>query len=194
MCNKEVRPAVAVVVTKSRTRRPTRILVQPRLSGYVAERAIVVVAVEDDPAKTGDQQIGPAVIVKVSNGRPHSPAGIADTGLFRNIGKRAIVVVMEERTARFAAGQRHVDSGRIGEVNVGPAVAIIVDERHSPAHRLHDVLFRGRRKMIELDLGGARDVDQLGNLRVGRWRGRLVSWLGSGVLGSTGIKRAEHYK
>src|ERR1700722_2938588 len=48
--------------------------------------------------------------------------------------------------------------------------------------------------MIELDLRGACDVDQLRNLRVGRRRGRLVGGLGGRVLGSTGVGWAEDYE
>src|SRR5580698_9087840 len=180
MGNKKVGPAIAVVVTKSRTRRPAGITAQPRLGGHVAEGAIVVVVVENNSSKTGNQQIGPTVIIKVSNGGPHRPAGITDTGLLRHIGERTIVVVMEESTACFFAGQRHVDSGRVGKVDVWPAVAIIVDECDAAAHRLHNVLLGWGRQMIKLDFRGARDVDKLGKLGV--WlRRRRLEWLGVGL-------------
>ena len=190
MGDKQVGPAIAVVVAKGRTGRPAGINAQPCLIGYIGEGAIVIVAVKGHSAKAGDQQIGPAVVVVVSDGRSHGPAGIADSGLFGHIGKGAVVVVVVKRAPRFAAGQRHVDAGGIGKVNVGPAVAVIVDERDSTAHRLHDVLLGRGRQMIKLNFRGAGDVDELGNLRVRRRRG-LIGWSRGRVLGSAGMRGAE---
>ena len=72
------------------------------------------------------------------------------------------MVVVVKRASRFAAGEGHVDAGSIGKVDVGPAVAIMIDEGDSTAHRLHDVLLGRRGQMIKLNFCGARDVDELG--------------------------------
>ena len=94
------------------------------------------------------------------------------------------MIVVVKGAPRFAASQGHVDPGGVGKVDVRPAVAIVVDERHSAAHRFHYVLLRWGRQMIKLDFRRTGDVDELGNLRVGRFRDR--------VLSSTGMRGAEN--
>jgi len=64
------------------------------------------------------------------------------------------VIVVEERAASLDASARHLDGLRVGEIDVGPAVAIVIDERHASAHRLDNELLLRAGVMIEVDTGG----------------------------------------
>ena len=72
---------------------------------HIGECAVAVVAIKNDAAEAGDQQIGPAVVVVVADDGAHGPAGIAHAGLVGNIGKCAVMVVVVERAARLLAVQ-----------------------------------------------------------------------------------------
>ena len=52
--DKQVGPAIPVIVAKGRARRPAGVNAQPCLGGYIAEGAVVVVAEKRHPAKTRD--------------------------------------------------------------------------------------------------------------------------------------------
>src|SRR5208282_42943 len=54
----------------------------------------------------------------------------------------------------------HFHALRVGEINVGPAVAIVIDQRHSSAHRLRNIFCLGTRHVLEMDASGSRNVDQ----------------------------------
>ena len=56
--------------------------------------------VEPVHAKVGDVNIGPAIVVVVSHYDPVTPAIIRYAGLFRDICKRSVVIVMEQRSMR----------------------------------------------------------------------------------------------
>ena len=68
---------------------------------------------------------------------------------------------MVQRASRLQPMQRHVDALRVGEIDVRPAVAIVIDQRHSPAHRLRNELGFRTRLVIEDDSRRFCDVDEL---------------------------------
>ncbi len=159
--DEQVIPAVGIVVAEGRTGCPQRVAAQAGAFCHIGEGAVAIVAIEHHAGEAGDQQVGPSIVVEVSDGRAHGPAGGADAGLVSHVGESAVVIVVEERTASLDAGARHLDGLRVGEINVGPAVAIVVDERHASAHRLDDELLLGAGVMIEMDSGGGCNVDEL---------------------------------
>ena len=100
--------------------------------------------VEHVAAEAGDVEIGPAVVVDVAHGAAHGEAGRSDAGFGGDVGEGAVVIVMEERASGLLALERHLYCGRVGEVNVGPAVAVVIDDQDAAAHRFHDVLLLRR--------------------------------------------------
>ena len=50
------------------------------------------------------------------------------------------MVIVKQGTASFSASQLHVHIRRVREINIRPAIAVVVDQRHAAAHRFHDVL------------------------------------------------------
>ena len=139
--DEKIEPAIAVVVAPGCAVAP----VAQRHAGFlghVGEGAVVVVAVEAVLAEVGDKDVGPAVVVKVANGHTEAPAVVGHAGLRGHVGKRSVVVVMEERGVRRRglAGERVIGRA-IDEVDVEPAVVVVVDKAHAGAVGLQDVLF-----------------------------------------------------
>src|SRR5579862_1478445 len=95
MGHEQVGPAVIVVVAKRSSRGPARIARQARGLRGIAECAVAIVPVKYDSIQAGHEQIGPAVVVVVADYGAHGPAWVAHSGFVSNIGKRAVVIVME---------------------------------------------------------------------------------------------------
>src|SRR6185437_4487240 len=102
------------------------------------------------------------------------PAGICYARLVGHIGKGAVMVVVEEGAAGLLSGQLHVDIGGVGEVDIRPAIAIVVDDGDPAAHGFDDVFLVGGSEVVEVDLSGSGDVRELGE-RSGR---RCIGALG----------------
>src|ERR1035437_1964513 len=157
--HKQVRPAIAIVVAEGRSRCPSGIIAQACLFSDVSECSIAIIAIQHYPAEAGHQQIGPAIVVVVSDDGAHCPTRIADTGLIRHVGESSVVIVVIKRASRLLPGKRHLYALGVGEVDIGPSVAVIIDESNASAHRLHNIFLLWTRKMIELDAGRIGDVD-----------------------------------
>ena len=159
--DEEVGVAVAVVVAEDGAGGPAFVDVEAGRFGDVGEGAVAVVAIEDDAAEAGDDEVGAAVVVEVADGGAHGPAGIADAGFVGDVGEGAVVVVVVEGAAGFLAVEGHGDAGRVGEVDVGVAVAVVVDEGDAATHGFDDVFLVGAGEVLEVDVGGGGDVDKL---------------------------------
>src|SRR6185437_1052078 len=97
----------------------------------------------------------------VSYCRAHGPAGITDTCLLCDVRECTVVVVMKESASCLFPSERHGNTRRIGEVNIEPAVAVVVEQSNTTAHRLDDVLLLWAGEMLEVNAGRGRDVHQL---------------------------------
>src|SRR6185369_8825594 len=122
--------------------------------------------------------VGPSVVVVVADRRAHPPAWISDTGLVGNVSKRAVMVVMKQGTSRFLALKRRFDCLCVGEVNIGPAVTVVVDESNARAHRLDDELLLWTRQVFKVNSGGSRNIHQF---RIILSRARRLVRLGLGT-------------
>src|SRR5208282_2914820 len=141
--NEKVEPSIAVVVAP---RSPVRPVAKHHAGffGHIGKCAVVVVAIEPVSAEVANKNVGPSVVVKVADGHPESPAVIRYTCLGGYIGKCAIVIVVEERCVRwrFSPGECVV-GGSVHQVNIEPAVIVIVDKPHTRTVSLKDVLLLG---------------------------------------------------
>ena len=143
----------------------------------VSKGAIAVVAIEHHTLFAGDEQVGPLIIVVISNCASHCPAGITDTGLVRDVRERAIVIVSVERAFRLFALCRHLDGGRIGEKNIEPAVAIVVEEQNSSGHGFDQVFLFWRHGVLKRDAGCHGDVRKMNGRCKRRFPGRFCRWV-----------------
>src|ERR1700674_3293837 len=92
----KIGPAVAVIVSKGRSRGPAGIAAKSAGFGHIGKCSVAVIAIEHHAAHTSPQQIRPAVVVVVANGSAHRPAGIAYPCLLGDIGECSVVVVMKQ--------------------------------------------------------------------------------------------------
>ncbi len=181
----QVDEAVVVVVAEGRAG-GIAIVAHAGFGRDVGKCAVAIVAIEDIRAQAGDVEIGPAIIVIVTHRATIGETGCGDSGLVSHIGKRAIVVVVVKSAARFLMLQSHFHGGSVGEVEVGPAVTIVVDEQDPAAHRLRNVFLLWRISVPELNSRLLGNIFQLWNRsaganhllesRGGRWSG-IVSCL-----------------
>src|SRR5581483_6268517 len=99
----------------------------------LAAEEVLIQAVFDVVA---DVEVEVAVAVKIApSSAAAQPLAAPDARPGGDIGKRAVMVVMIEPVARlrpFVARQRRARA----EVEIGPAVVIIVEDRHAAAHLL----------------------------------------------------------
>src|SRR5439155_12071651 len=148
-----------------------------RALGHVGEGTLPGVAVEPVAAESGDVQVGPAVVVEVALAHALAPAPVCHPRRRGHVGERAVVIVVEERGRgrRFTAGQR--GPGRsVHEVDVEPAVVVVIPERDAGAGRLDDVVLRDvtRHMPKGRKARGSRYVDETyarGGIRRRRRRG-----------------------
>src|SRR5882762_4565955 len=129
--NKQIEPPVVVIITPRRSCRPSP-QCHPSLLGDVGKSAVVVVVIQPVLAVVCDVDVRPAVIIVVPHGHAKSPAFVRDARLFGDIGKSAVMVIVEQHGSRrsllpFQCRHR----GTIQEINIEPAVVVIVEQRHT---------------------------------------------------------------
>ena len=158
----QIEEAVSVVVAKRRARGPAAIG-NAGFGGDISESAVAIVVIKDIAAETSEIQIRPAVVVIVAHGSAHGKTARVQAGLFGDIGECAVAIIVIKGAGSFLALQSHLDAGSVGEINVRPAIAVVVDNNHSTAHGFDDVFFRGIGSVLEGNSGFCGDVFQLRN-------------------------------
>src|SRR5438552_7371008 len=105
--NEQVEKPIVIVITPCGSSGPAAKR-NASLFGNVSERPVVIVVIQPIFAEVRDINIRPAVVVKVSNGNPESPALIRYICLFSDIGESSVMVVMQKHRFRswFFAIQR----------------------------------------------------------------------------------------
>src|SRR5262249_58256514 len=99
----------------------------------IGEGAVAVVPVEDVGPQRGHKDVDEAVIVVVAERTPHSVRGTADAGLLGYVRELSGAVVVEEL----------VLPRRVDEVDVEPAIVVVVEEPAPGSHGLDDVFLGG---------------------------------------------------
>ena len=114
----------------------------PATLAEVAELAVALVPVEDVGAVIGHIEIEVAVAVVVGRRAAHAPTRITDPGRAGIVRKGAVAHVAVEGVGRgrgrvgIAFQPRAVD-----QVDVEPAIAVVVEESTAAAFGLDDVVF-----------------------------------------------------
>ena len=104
-----------------------------------------MVVIEDVATVAGDVNIGPTLIVKIGDGAAHGETRSADASFVGDIGERAVVIVAIERALGLFSFESHFHGGSVREVDIEPAVTIVVEKQDAAAHRLDDVTAIRRR-------------------------------------------------
>jgi hypothetical protein len=162
---KEIEQPVVVVVEPTRADRPHLLIVGVRPSDTgsgsdVRECAVAVVAKELVAGDVGDEDVGVAVVVEVSNGDAHPVARSSDSRFFCDVGECAVVVVAEES---IPVGGRSFferrDLGSVDGIDVEEPVIVVVEQRNAGNHGFGLVLV-GRGAIA----GNKVETGLLGNL------------------------------
>ncbi len=184
VAHEDVELAVAVVVEPGRVEAPPGVT-QSRLSGDVGERAVAVVVVQLVGPVVQDVEIHVAVVVVVRGGAPEPPRLAGGPRLLGDVGEGAVVIVPVQRVPELAlqspaAVVAHVLlPATVGEVDVEPAVAVVVEDAGPASGALDDVVQLGAAVAVgESDARGSGHVDEggsparrLGGHQRGRQRG-----------------------
>ena len=136
--NEKVQPPVAVIIPECRAGRPSP-NGHARLFGDVGERAVMVVVIEAVLPEIGHVEVGPAVVVVVGNCASHPPSPVCDTRAFGYICKCSIMIVMKQSCARrLGLARKRIISRAVHQVDIEPAVVVVVDQAHARPLRLQD--------------------------------------------------------
>src|SRR5271170_4404242 len=161
MGHEEIGVTIAIVIAESNTRRPPYVLVEMGRLRDVGKGPIPVVAIKYDPAKAAHQQIRSAIVVVIADGYAHRPTWRGHAGPVRNVRKRSVMVVVIQRAAGLLSFQLHGNTRRTCKVDVKPAISVVVNQRHTTAHRLYDKFLFRAGKVLEMDAGRFCNVNKL---------------------------------
>src|SRR5256885_1323600 len=121
---------IAIVIEKSAARSPAgALVVQARFVGDIGERAIAVIVKQNIVPPEAAEQIVPSVVVEVTHAHAGLPTGAGQAGFRRDIGECSIAVVLVKmRGGRLSYGPRFAQAGSIGQIDIEPAVMVVVEK------------------------------------------------------------------
>src|SRR6185312_17518938 len=88
----------------------------------------------------------------------HRPARKSDACFVGNVSEGSVMVVVKQGAAGLLALQRDRHTRRIGEVDVEPPIAVVVQQRDTAAHRFDNVTLLRAGEMRKVDSSGDSDV------------------------------------
>jgi len=112
---------------------------QPSFPGFIPERAVAQVSIENILAPLRDQQIGISVVVDVSNTNPLAPSALLDACLGGDVFKLEAAKIVIQDIARLRSVL--LQSSRADQKDIRQAVVIKIEDCNSVSGRFHDVLF-----------------------------------------------------
>ena len=101
---------------------------------FVVEQAVAF--------KRRDVDVRQAIVVVIGHGHAHAIHLHVQTAARRDVGERAVVIVSIQRRHRVASARRRILP--VDQQNIGPAIAIQVNERDARAQRLRQITFPRR--------------------------------------------------
>jgi hypothetical protein len=158
--DEEIEASITVVITPGCTRGPVAERHACLLSN-ICEGAVMVVVIEAILAVVGHENIRPAIIVVVGHSDAETPSIIGDARLGGYVGERAVVVVVKEGSVgRFFFAIQGLERGTIGEVDIEPAIVVVVDQAHPGSIRFQDELL----VRVPHVMGPVRDAGLFGDV------------------------------
>ena len=159
--DEEVEPAVVVVVEPDGAGGPSWSR-DPRLLGHIGERAVAVVAVQNAAPVLRDVKIGKTIAVIVAHGCTHAIAATGDAGLFGHVRECAVAVIAVKGVAQRLGRSKYVALAAVHQVDVHPAVVVIVEESATRASRLGQIFFGRKTGGVRPGnaAGGGRDFNK----------------------------------
>ncbi len=114
---------------------------ETRLFRDIDELALPGVLVQNLLPEISHQQIVVAIVVVVANAGPLPPAASHQVGLFGDIGKRAVPIVLVEMIRRLLPLWKAFQSCSIDKKYVRPAIVVVIEDCNPAAGSFDDVFF-----------------------------------------------------
>ena len=94
--------------------------------------------------------VGPAVVVVVGNAHAVAPTVVCHASLGSHIGEGSIMIVVKQRGVRrrFLAIQR-IECGTVHQVDVEPAVVVIIDQANARSVGFEDELLLRHAHLVD---------------------------------------------
>src|SRR5205814_3590622 len=130
----------------------------------IGESAVSVIAVENAASILSDVEIGEAIGVVIAHRNTHSIAAACDTRLRGYVSECAITIVAIKSVPQRLSGCEEIARPAINQINVHPAIAVIVEECATCAGGFGEIFLRRRS-------GDVRPADAAGR------RGHFGEWI-----------------
>src|ERR1700722_9035107 len=132
--------AVAIVVEPGTACAPADLLVvNAGLARDVGEGSVAIVVKKDIVSPEAAEQIVPAIVVVVADADAGLPAGAGEAGFVGNVSEGAVAIVfVEMRSGSLAGWPVRVETRAVGQVNVEPAVVIVIEKGEAAAFGFDD--------------------------------------------------------
>src|SRR6266480_3259947 len=136
--NEKIEAAVVVVIEPDGARAPAG-SGDSGFGGDIGESAITIVVVENTLSVLREVKVRKAIVVVIADGYTHAVGIPRDAGFFGDVGESAIAVVAVERVPQRMRRCVEVTLTAVDEVDVHPAVVIVVDEGAACAVRFGQI-------------------------------------------------------
>jgi hypothetical protein len=109
----------------------------------------VIVVVKAVLPEVGDVNVGPPIVVVVSDGNAESPPIVGDPGLLGDVCEGAVVVVVEQGCMRRRSFSIQSGFGAsVNEIDIQPAVIVVVQQSYTGADRFQNVSLLRRAHLV----------------------------------------------
>src|SRR5579859_1991121 len=135
--------AIAVVVQPRAASTPANLfIVNARLAGDIGKCAVTVVVKQDVVSPEAAEEIVPAIVVVIAHAYAGLPTRAGEAGFFRDVGESSIAVIfVQMRGGSFAWRPIFVEAGSVCQINIEPAVVVVIEKSQATAFGFDDVLF-----------------------------------------------------
>src|SRR6202011_2253061 len=120
--------AVIIVVEPHGTGSPTG-SGDSRLFRHIGKRSVSVIVIKDAAAILGDVQVRKPVAVEIPDRDAVAKAARPYTSFFRYVRKCSVAIVFIQRVAQRGIGSVEIALAAVDQINVHPAIVIVVQER-----------------------------------------------------------------
>ena len=99
----------------------------------------MIVVVETVLSIIGNVQVRPAIVIVIAHGYAEAPSLVRHARLVRDVGKRAVVIVVKQHGARSGLlPLQRTECGTVEQINVQPPVIVIVEQGHPGTRSLEN--------------------------------------------------------
>ena len=139
--DKKIEAAIVVIIKPHRTGCPAW-SGHAGFFGHVGKSSVAVVAIQNAAAVLRHIKVGEAICVVISYGNAHAVASAGYSGFFSHVGKSSVPIIPVERVAQRACGSKNVAGPAIHEIDVHPAIVVVIKERATSAGRFGKIFLR----------------------------------------------------